>query len=990
MVKDQKVEGVFKAIDKQTKASEKRFSRLNKSIKSFRTSLNRLPVNAVKGLASGLGNALSVATQLGSALAVASFGFGIVRAVEEAKQLEDALTGLRSIAINSGNDFNKIEEAAKSLASDGLIPLTNVAASLKNLLSAGLDADQAIEIFQVFRDSAAFARQGSLSLGEAVEGATQGLKNQLSTLLDNAGITKNISVLYKEYAATIDTTVGRLTEAQKVQALYTGLIREGQIFQGDYNKLLLTFSGAVSRVSGSFRFLLAEVGELITKNPFVVAGLNLLAKQFQNLIGNIRSNRDEYRDLVSDGIEFVADSFAGLLKTIDLVNRGLKASLDSFKIFGRAILVGVLKPIQLVSDAFAGLKNAIQDTFVGNTIGRAIDGVKDLGSSIADFGTGVLKRFGFGDLAENVSMKSKEITQSINGIAKDIDLDESIDDLISNIGDDYDDLIKRFEEKSLLGDASVQAENFTDDLRKTFKRIERDPPKVPVDLQEPPKREVQSFLDSIFAGADKQLRAGITSAISGLGSALAQGKAGGRALASGFVKSFAKAIPQIGPILGDAIGGIADFLLSDPAEARQKLNEFFSNLPNLIENLAENLPFFFEKFITGMNDAIVRVSERADIIAENIVEGFIRALPRIATSLATIYPRLAVGIGEAFVRGIRRGVENVGNIFKSLFRFDGGGRGAVEKFLGFDFPFLKFASGGLIGGQSLFPGDSLMNDRVPALLSPGEAVVPKSAIEGGPQGIADFFKSIGVPGFGFGSFFKRIGGVFKSAAQVLQERISAATNVFGGVRDLDFKRTINEFTRLPTNVIERAAREKLADLGDQTPLGTSLDSIVDTLGIDDLLGFASFLLPKNLREILESLSRVGFQVKATDILRDPTNVIQNTIKNQKDILAPFFRQMIRRFPGMQEGGTIGGNFLNDTFPARLSSGETVIDRGLTNRLDRFLDSPQQSNEDLMPILQDIRDQLAEPVQATASVQLNQREFAEIFIELTRTNTRLVI
>jgi hypothetical protein len=45
-----------------------------------------------------------------------------------------------------------------------------------------------------FKDSAAFGKQGALSFGEAIRGATEGIKNGNSILVDNAGVTKNLSV----------------------------------------------------------------------------------------------------------------------------------------------------------------------------------------------------------------------------------------------------------------------------------------------------------------------------------------------------------------------------------------------------------------------------------------------------------------------------------------------------------------------------------------------------------------------------------------------------------------------------------------------------------------------------------------------------------------------------------------------------------------------------------------------------------------------------
>jgi len=49
-----------------------------------------------------------------------------------------------------------------------------------------------------------------------------------------------------------------------------------------------------------------------------------------------------------------------------------------------------------------------------------------------------------------------------------------------------------------------------------------------------------------------------------------------------------------------------------------------------------------------------------------------------------------------------------------------------------------FADGGLVGGRKTGSTDSILHDTVPAMLSPGELVVPRSAIAGGMGDIMAF------------------------------------------------------------------------------------------------------------------------------------------------------------------------------------------------------------------------------------------------------------
>lgn len=264
----------------------------------------KLIYDIVKGkdtLTPGLKNSEKAAAQLSSSISKIGAGVatffaakfsiqGLKRTIAEAVELENALIGLRSVTSATGNSVSFITEEAKKLAADGLIPLAQVSNSLKNLLATGLDGQKAVEVFKALRDSASFNRQGQLELGEAVQAAAEGLKNDLSIKIDNAGITKNLSNIQKEYAASIGKTIGQLTEQERTQAKYVGILKEAGIFQGDYNRLLNTYSGATSEAEGSTKFLLAEIGGLITNSPKVVRGIRDISLGIRNLTQTLSDN----------------------------------------------------------------------------------------------------------------------------------------------------------------------------------------------------------------------------------------------------------------------------------------------------------------------------------------------------------------------------------------------------------------------------------------------------------------------------------------------------------------------------------------------------------------------------------------------------------------------------------------------------------------------------------------------------------------------------
>lgn len=74
---------------------------------------------------------------MASGIAFTALGLGVKRAVEESNKFENALLGLKSIVLGTGNDFGQAEEFLKSFTADGLVSTADAATSLKNLLARG-------------------------------------------------------------------------------------------------------------------------------------------------------------------------------------------------------------------------------------------------------------------------------------------------------------------------------------------------------------------------------------------------------------------------------------------------------------------------------------------------------------------------------------------------------------------------------------------------------------------------------------------------------------------------------------------------------------------------------------------------------------------------------------------------------------------------------------------------------------------------------------
>lgn len=204
-----------------------------------------------------VGKAIGVAF---SAAAVVSFG---KKCVEVASETQSAWVGLSSILNGQKKSFSEANRFIQDYISDGLVPLNNAVTAYKNLAARGYSTEQIEKTMTALKDAAAFGRQASYSYGDAISTATEGLKNENSILVDNAGVTKNVAKMWEDYAKSIGTTTNALTQQQKIEAEVNGILQETKWQTGDAAKYATTFAGRVAKLSATFTLLKTEIGNVI-------------------------------------------------------------------------------------------------------------------------------------------------------------------------------------------------------------------------------------------------------------------------------------------------------------------------------------------------------------------------------------------------------------------------------------------------------------------------------------------------------------------------------------------------------------------------------------------------------------------------------------------------------------------------------------------------------------------------------------------------------
>lgn len=198
---------------------------------------------AAEGAATALGGVESVLIAIGGIVSLDKIADIIRVTTGEATKLQNSLKGLNSIATAFNQNVDDTNNAVQSLASDGLAPVSSYAAGLKSLLSTGLGLDQANELLETFKDRAAFGKSETVSFSQAVENLASSFKTESSELGDLSGMTENYSYILEVGAKTLGKKVTALTQAERAQAKYLGIMQVSQPFVGDAAKLTDSFSG---------------------------------------------------------------------------------------------------------------------------------------------------------------------------------------------------------------------------------------------------------------------------------------------------------------------------------------------------------------------------------------------------------------------------------------------------------------------------------------------------------------------------------------------------------------------------------------------------------------------------------------------------------------------------------------------------------------------------------------------------------------------------
>lgn len=357
----------------------------------------------------------------------------------------------------------------------------------------------------------------------------------------------------------------------------------------------------------------------------------------------------------------------------------------------------------------------------------------------------------------------------------------------------------------------------------------------------------------------------------------------------------------------DALKGVWDFavaILKVPIDLFMAMWNFVKTLFDdpiaAFEGLWEDLTGIFDDIFSAFSDLFDTFADLGATIWKSFTDAVTAAGDFFGDAGAAMWKALKSGLGSVgdFFKGVGKvvidsissAIDSAGNFLAEIFSFDGGGKGTVENFLGFDFPWFAFAEGGQVPGRARIPGDSLLNDTVPALLSPGEIVLPRSVVEGGPDAITKFLKKLG----------GRDKGIDKGAGQMVALLESLGIGPMNRANVLD-------------SVLSGASK-----------LGTS--------ALDAVLG-----LPDQLLKVASTVIEVGGNVNLAKLLSDPMGAVKGGLRGATGFLGDIFKGMMAGNFGLQGAGSFETGIM-DLFKQGLGSAADYARATISNILEQVFAS----------------------------------------------------
>ena len=258
---------------------------------------------------------------------VASFSAGVAQLpsimktqVDEmiriATERQNAFKGLQTMSQFLGISDKDSQNAVRNLrlVRSGIVEISDATIAMKNLLSSGFSLPEATKLIEAFSDTAAFGKSAALGFGEAIRGATEGIRNGNSILVDNVGLTKNLSIILKEAGFAEKDLMNVKDDMNVRQALFNGLLKEAIPQMGDADRLTKGWTGSTAALVTAKNNLYAAIGDVIINNRELLALVKTLTSDINTQTTAVQNAETGWKKSISN----MTSTFAEFVNSVNL------------------------------------------------------------------------------------------------------------------------------------------------------------------------------------------------------------------------------------------------------------------------------------------------------------------------------------------------------------------------------------------------------------------------------------------------------------------------------------------------------------------------------------------------------------------------------------------------------------------------------------------------------------------------------------------------
>lgn len=243
------------------------------------------------GISGSVANTLGISqemAQIATRATMAAAAIGLVTAAvvkvhqaleparQEAGNYEAAMKTLQVVSERTGASFEQARGTVKKFSDDISSP-TAVMQAVRVFQTMGISAETQTKLISGMRDG--LVAMG-MDVNEQMPLMALAIKRQESALLDNMGVVSTIEQMYKNYAKELGTTVDKLDQAQREQAVVNGVLKETATYTGVAKEAADTYNGSLGRLNSAKKELARVIGEQV--NPLYRDLNNLTADLITN------------------------------------------------------------------------------------------------------------------------------------------------------------------------------------------------------------------------------------------------------------------------------------------------------------------------------------------------------------------------------------------------------------------------------------------------------------------------------------------------------------------------------------------------------------------------------------------------------------------------------------------------------------------------------------------------------------------------------------